>query len=186
LSQALLVIDAQQAIIDGDGDVEKGVFEKERLISNINRVVQDAVEKNIPIIFIRDTDVAGGEGPGFEVHPNIKIPSEAVVFNKAATNSFYGTPLLDYLNEHEIEHLVVMGCKTEYCIDTAVRTATVNHLDVTLVGDGHSTSDSNTLSAQQIILHHNQVLHGHYNVDNFSIVRDSEDDLFNPIHNNYR
>ena len=186
LNQALLVIDAQQALIDGDGDVEKGVFEKERLINNINKVVQEAIDKNISIIFIRDTDVAGGEGPGFEVHPEIKVPSTAVVFNKAATNSFYGTPLLDHLNEHTIEHLVVMGCKTEYCIDTAVRTATVNHFDVTLVGDGHSTSDSSILSAQQIILHHNQVLHGHYNVDNFSIVRNTDEDIFNPTHDTYR
>lgn len=186
LKQALLVIDAQQAIIDGDGGYETGVFEKEILINNINKVVQEAVGQNIPIVFIRDTDVGGGEGPGFEVHPKINVPTEAEVFNKAATNSFYGTPLLDYLNDHNIEHLVVMGCKTEYCIDTAVRAATVNKFDVTLVRDGHSTSDSSVLSAQQIIQHHNRVLHGHDNVDHFALVRNSEDDLFNPIHNQYR
>lgn len=186
VKQALLVIDAQQAIIDGDGEFETGVFEKEQLINNINKVVQAAIGKQIPIIFIRDTEVAGGEGPGFEVHPGINVPSEAAVFNKAATNSFYGTPLLEHLNEKEIEHVVIMGCKTEYCIDTAVRAATVNHFDVTLVGDGHSTSDSSTLSAQQIIQHHNRVLHGHDNVDNFALVRNSDDDLFQPTHNNYR
>jgi nicotinamidase-related amidase len=79
-----------------------------------------------------------------------------------------------------------MGCKTEHCIDSAVRTATINHFDVTLVGDGHSTSDSKNLSANQIILHHNEILHGHYNVDNFSLVRNTKEDLFTPVHNNYR
>jgi nicotinamidase-related amidase len=79
-----------------------------------------------------------------------------------------------------------MGCKTEHCIDTAVRTATVNHFDVTLVGDGHSTTDSSTLSAEKIISHHNEILHGHYNVDNFSVVRTTQEDLFQPIHDNYR
>ncbi len=186
LNQALLVIDAQTAIIDGDGNVETGVFEKERLINNINKVVQNAIDGKIPVVFIRDTDVAGGEGGGFEVHPNINVPQEAVVFNKAATNSFYGTPLLEHLKELKIEHVVIMGCKTEYCIDTAVRAATVNGFDVTLVGDGHSTSDSSNLTAQQIIQHHNRVLHGHDNVDYFSLVRNSDDDLFQPIHNNYR
>lgn len=186
LNQALLVIDAQQAIIDGDGDVEVGVFEKDRLISNINKVVQKAMDESVPIIFIRDTEVAGGQGAGFEVHPNINVPQEAVIFNKAATNSFYGTPLLDHLNELKVEHVVIMGCKTEYCIDTAVRAATVNRFDVTLVGDAHSTSDSSALTAQQIIQHHNRVLHGHDNVDNFSLVRNSDDELFNPLHNTYR
>jgi len=186
LKQALLVIDAQRGIIDGDGAYETGVFEKERLINNINKVIQDALGQNIPIIFIRDTEIGGGEGPDFQVHPDINVPEEAVVFNKTATNSFYGTPLLDHLNKNNIEHLVVMGCKTEYCIDTAVRAATVNKFDVTLVGDGHSTSDSSVLSAEQIIQHHNRVLHGHDNVDHFSLVRKAEDDLFNPIHNQYR
>lgn len=185
MKQALLVIDAQQALIDGD-HVEQGVVEKERLITNINAVVQKALDGDISIIFVRDVDVANGEGPGFEVHKEINVPSHAVTFNKAATNSFYGTTLNDYLKEQKIEHLVMMGCKTEYCLDTAVRTATVNGFDVTLVGDAHSTSDSDTLSGQQIINHHNRTLHGHYNVDNFSLVRNSDEDLFTPTHNDYR
>lgn len=185
MNQALLIIDAQQALIEGNSE-EQGVYEKERLIKNINEVIQKAEDENVPIIFIRDKDVSKGKGPGFEIHQDIKVPTHATIFNKATTNSFYKTPLNDYLKEKEIDHIVMMGCKTEYCIDTAVRAATVNQFDVTLVGDGHSTSDSSTLSAQQIILHHNSTLHGHDNVDNFSIVRNSDEDLFTPIHNNYR
>lgn len=69
---------------------------------------------------------------------------------------------------------------------TAVRTATVSQLDVTLVGDGHSTTGSSVLSAEQIINHHNKILHGHYNVDNFSMVRNAEEDLFQPQHDMHR
>ena len=185
LKQALLIIDAQQALIEGD-QVEPGVVEKERLLKNINSVIEKAVEKEIEIIFIRDVDVSKGEGSGFQVHEEIKVPADSVTFDKAATNSFYGTPLTDYLRERNIQHVVMMGCKTEYCIDTAVRTATVNGFDVTLVGDAHSTSDSNTLTGEQIINHHNRTLHGHYNVDHFSVVRNAGEDLFTPIHDNYR
>ena len=105
---------------------------------------------------------------------------------KQVINAFYETELLRYLKDIEADHLVIMGCQTEYCIDTAVRTATVNGFDVTLVEDGHSTTDSEVLSAKQIIAHHNKTLHGHYNVDNFSVVRSSEEVLFEPNHNNYR
>lgn len=185
MKQALLIIDAQQALIEGD-QVEPGVVEKERLLKNINSVIEKAVEKEIEIIFIRDVDVSKGEGSGFQVHEEIKVPADSVTFDKAATNSFYGTPLTDYLRERNIQHVVMMGCKTEYCIDTAVRTATVNGFDVTLVGDAHSTSDSNTLTGEQIINHHNRTLHGHYNVDHFSVVRNADEDLFTPIHDNYR
>ena len=79
-----------------------------------------------------------------------------------------------------------MGCATQHCIDSAVRTATVSSLDVTLVSDGHSTTDSDVLSAEQIIKHHNETLHGHYNVEHFSIVRNTEEDLFHPTHDSYR
>lgn len=50
----------------------------------------------------------------------------------------------------------VMGCATEHRIDSAVRTTTINGLDVTLVGDGQATIDSAVLSAEQIIKHHNE------------------------------
>ncbi len=71
-----------------------------------------------------------------------------------------------------------MGCATQQCIDSAVRTATIVGLDVTLVGDGHSITDSTTFNAEQIIQHHNETLDGHYNVENFSIVRNYLTGLF--------
>ncbi|MBD1381636.1 cysteine hydrolase family protein [Metabacillus arenae] len=185
MKQALLVIDAQQELIDGNKN-EKSVFNKEKLLDNINSVVKKALESNALVVFMRDKDVADGEGKGFQIHQDIKIPPASKIFDKEATNSFYGTPLLGFLQDNQVEHLVIMGCKTEHCIDTAVRTATINYFDVTLVGDGHSTTDSSTLSAEQIINHHNELLDGHYNVDHFSDVRIAQEDLFNPNHNNYR
>lgn len=185
MKQALLIIDAQQELIEGN-DQEVSVFQKEKLIENINLAIKKATESDALIIFVRDTDVAEGKGEGFQVHRDINLPADSKTFDKAATNSFYGTGLKEYLDEHEIKHVVIMGCQTEHCIDTAVRTATVSQLDVTLVGDGHSTTGSSVLSAEQIINHHNKILHGHYNVDNFSMVRDAEDDLFQPQHDTHR
>ncbi|WP_079529658.1 isochorismatase family protein [Halobacillus hunanensis] len=185
MKQALLVIDAQQELIEGNEE-EKCVFQKEKLIEHINLVINKAVESESLVVFIRDKDVAEGKGEGFQIHRDIKVPTGAEIFDKEATNSFYGTPLLNYLTEEKVEHLVVMGCKTEHCVDTAVRMATVNRFDVTLVQDGHSTTDSSTLSAEQIIGHHNDILDGHYNVDHFSDVRRAQDDLFQPRHDDYR
>jgi nicotinamidase-related amidase len=179
LKHALLIIDAQQALVET-------VFQKEKLLDNINKVIQKALQAEADIIFIRDTDVGEGKGSGFEIHLDITVPPVAKVFDKTAANAFYKTPLLAYLKDNQIEHLVIMGCKTEHCVDTAVRTATVQHFDVTLVADGHSTTDSNAIPAEIIIKHHNEALDGHYNIDNFSDVRSSDDDLFNPRHNQYR
>lgn len=185
MKQALLVIDAQQALIGGS-EIEKAVFNHSTLLKNINLVIKKASVSESLVIFIRDKDVAEGSGEGFEIHRDIDVPTNAIILDKTATNSFYRTPLLKLLQDNEIKHIVMMGCKTEHCIDTAVRMATVIGFDVTLVQDGHSTTESETLTAEQIINHHNDILHGHYNVDNFSVVRKAAENLFQPTHNDYR
>jgi nicotinamidase-related amidase len=185
LNQTLLIIDAQKELIDGT-QKESSVFNKDQLISNINKVIEKAKEAEVPVVFVRDLDVAEGKGGGFQVHNEINIPKDVKIFDKSATNAFHGTGLLNHLKTHQIEHIVIMGCKTQYCIDSAVRTATMCGLDVTLVGDGHSTTDTDILSADQIIKHHNSTLHGHDNVEHFSMVRYSEEDLFRPTHDSYR
>ncbi|AHV97646.1 cysteine hydrolase family protein [Paenibacillus sabinae] len=185
MNQALVIIDAQQELIEGK-DGEPGVFNKASLLGNINAVIDQASEMGHFVVFMRDLDVAEGKGEGFEIHQSIKVPADAIVFDKKATNSFYATPLLEALKAKQVEHLIIMGCKTEHCIDTAVRAATVQGFDVTLVEDGHSTTNNAILSAEQIIKHHNRILHGHYNVDHFSVVRKAEEDLFQPPHDIYR
>lgn len=185
MKQALLIIDAQQELLDGNQE-EQEVYRKNELIEMINRTVEKAESLGVPVVFVRDLDVASGTGRGFLVHEHIHVPQSAVVFDKKATNAFYGTKLLEYLKSNETEHLIMMGCKTENCIDTAVRMATVQGFDVTLVKDGHSTTDTKVLSAEQIIAHHNDILHGHYNVDHFSMVKSEEENVFEPTHYVYR
>ncbi|GAF64139.1 isochorismatase hydrolase [Bacillus sp. TS-2] len=185
MNQALLIIDAQQDLIEGS-EWERPVYGKEQLVVTINSVIEKAQNQNIPTIFVRDLDIAEGKGKGFDIHEKITRPARFKSFDKLATNAFYQTGLLEHLKKEHVNHLVIMGCSTQHCIDTAVRTATVNGFDVTLVADGHSTADNEQLSGDQIIQHHNQTLHGHYNVDHFSIVRTSTEDLFKPTHNDYR
>lgn len=185
MKQLLLIIDVQQELLDGSQEVNP-IYQKDRLIKNINIVIEKARISNTPIIFVRDLDVAGGYGEGFAVHNEIHIPAGAKFFDKAGTNSFHGTGLLHHLKSNDINHIVMMGCETQHCIDSAVRTATINGFDVTLVGDGHSTNGNAVLSPEQIIQHHNITLHGHYNVEHFAIVRDTAEDLFQPTHDSYR
>lgn len=51
-------IDAQQELIEGNQ--EDPVFQKEQLLGNINKVIDKAKSVNVPVIFVRDLDVAGG------------------------------------------------------------------------------------------------------------------------------
>ncbi|MDN4527560.1 isochorismatase family protein [Fictibacillus fluitans] len=185
MKQALLIIDAQQELMDGNKENEE-VYQKKEVIQTINKIIDKATHLKVPVVAVRDLDVAGGRGDGFLVHSDIQLPADTPFFDKSATSAFYGTGLLEHLQKYEIKHLVVAGCKTEHCIDTAVRMATVQGFDVTLIKEGHSTTSSKSLSAKEIIQHHNEILHGHYNVDHFSMVRSADEDVFQPLHDKYR
>lgn len=181
---ALLVIDAQTGIIE---DPSNGpVHNPAGLIQTIQHVLTEARQKSIPVLYVQDLDVAEAGEEAFAIHPAIApLPDEPVVL-KRATDSFHGTTLHEQLQANGINHLVIVGCKTEYCIDSACRKATTLGYDVTLVRDGHSTSDSAVLSGEQIIAHHNTCLHGLGNLEPFILVRHSQENVFEPTHDSYR
>jgi nicotinamidase-related amidase len=56
--------------------------------------------------------------------------------------------------------VIITGVQTEYCVDTTCRRAYSLGYHVVLIRDAHSTYDTNTLTASQIIAHHNNILGG--------------------------
>jgi nicotinamidase-related amidase len=181
---AVLVIDAQVGIIEGPS--VGPVFKKNEVLEVMKNVINRAREKNVPVIYIQDLDVGEDNPEEHQIHPSIAPLHTEIVIKKKATNAFYLTELKDTLRELKVEHLVVVGCKTEYCVDTSSRSATVLGFDVTLVADGHSTTDNKVLSAEQIIAHHNCNLHGLDNVNHFILVRDSTESIFDHKHLEYK
>jgi nicotinamidase-related amidase len=60
----------------------------------------------------------------------------------------------------DVEHLVVCGMQTEFCVDATVREAERRGFRVTLVGDAHATYPVDGMSAEQIVAHVNRVARG--------------------------
>jgi nicotinamidase-related amidase len=162
------------------------VFKKENVVTVMEAVIKKARSENIPVIYIQDLDVGIDHPVEFQIHPKLTPLSSEIVMTKKATNAFYMTNLHDVLQSKEIEHIVVIGCKTEYCVDTTSRGATILGYDVTLVSDGHSTTNNTILHAEQIITHHNCTLHGLDNIDHFILVRESTENIFEHKHLEYK
>ncbi|QMV42348.1 isochorismatase family protein [Cohnella cholangitidis] len=64
------------------------------------------------------------------------------------------------------------GVQTEYCVDTTVKSGYSHGYKVELARDCHSTYDSDELTAEQIVRHHNSVL------AQFATIVDSRDIQF--------
>lgn len=181
---ALIVIDAQVGIIEGPSIGP--IFKKEQVLEVMKHLIERARELEIPVIYIQDLDVGKNDPEQHNIHSSLlPLPGETII-KKKATNAFFSTGLQSKLNELDVEHLVVIGGKTEYCVDTTSRAATTLGFDVTLVEDGHSTTDNKVLSADKIISHHNCNLHGLDNINHFILVRGSNENVFEHKHLEYK
>lgn len=166
---ALLVIDVQVGLVAGKHPVSGA----ETLFAHINKLIAQARASETMIIYVQDVDVAPLDSPAFKVHPSIASTNPDLVIHKRAADAFYDTPLHEQLTARGIKHLVITGCKTEFCVDTTCRLAPNLGYDVTLVADAHTTTDSTVLPAAQIIAHHNRLLHGFGVDDHCVLVRET-------------
>jgi nicotinamidase-related amidase len=156
---AILVIDVQAGIIDG-----LRAYRGREVLEQINKLLSKARASNMPIIYVQHDGEAGHPlevgTHGWEIHPEIAPHQEDIIIRKRASDSFFETTLQHELEARGINHLIVAGCMTEYCVDTTSRRAISMGYDVTLVSDAHTTVDNKLLTAAQIIAHHNALLDG--------------------------
>jgi nicotinamidase-related amidase len=152
----LFVIDVQNAMFD------EPVHNGDQLLSKIGQLVAQAQASETPVIFVQHNTPAEGPmapgAPGWQIHPSLAPSARDVIIQKWHPDAFQETQLQEELSKLGVSRLIVTGLQTEYCIDTTCRRAYSLGYEVTLVGDAHSTFDSETLPAAQIIAHHNAVL----------------------------
>lgn len=174
MNTALLVIDVQV------GQIERPVFQGNEILARIKNLIDRARSSNVPVIYIQHADDAGGlfevGGHGWQIFPVVAPIDNELIISKRASDAFYETPLQTELDSRKIQNLVVVGCRTEYCIDTTCRRATTLGYNVVLAADAHTTTDNEVLSAAQIIGHHNTTLDDFGN-DNFVITTKKESEI---------
>lgn len=157
---ALLIIDVQVAMFSPlEGPP---VWNGEKVLHNIDLLLEKAREIKMPVIFIQHTnpdDPEYAEGlPTWHIHPEIEpMPGETVI-RKHYWDSFQNTILQETLEEKGITRLIAVGMQTEYCYDTTVRSALAKDYEVVVVKDGHTTFDTPLLKAEAIVAHHNRIL----------------------------
>ena len=154
----LLVIDVQRALFTDFGPL----FQEQQVLAAIKKLIASARSAGVPIIYIQHCANEGESlepsTEGWQIHPETQPSDSDTVVLKRFPDSFKNTSLQHELETRGIKHLIITGLQTEYCIDTTCREAFSRDYSVTLVSDGHSTYDSETFKAQDIIAHHNEIL----------------------------
>ncbi len=157
MKQALIIIDVQEGFFS---DKTNPVFNEYILIENINKLIENFRKRNEPIIFVRHTEAEGEElqSAEWQVYSKLNFKSEDYFINKTTPDSFLDTDLLDILNRNKVSSIVITGLQSEYCIDTACRSAFGKKIKTVLVSDAHSTYDNSIMKANEIINYHNKII----------------------------
>jgi nicotinamidase-related amidase len=167
MTTALLIIDVQNAILEGEGTPERQPAIDAALnetVGCLQSIQARARAARIPVILVQHDSGPGSSmarsSKGWDLRDEIAaVPGETIIHKKDC-DSFFQTDLQEVLEKRSISHLVVGGCMTQFCIDTTVRRAVSLGYDVTLLSDGHSTGDMGELTFAQIVTHHNALLRG--------------------------
>ena len=161
MNTALLIIDVQQGLCEGDSDGKSAAFESSQVIDRINTVSAKARAAGAPVIFIQHESTSGYlefETDAWQLAQGLHIEPTDVRIRKTTPDSFLRTDLQDVLQQHAVTNLIICGMHTEFCVDTTTRRALALGYPVVLVADAHTSAGNAHLSASQVIAHHNATL----------------------------
>jgi len=156
MGRALLIIDVQQGLCEGEG----AAWDNANVIARINRVAAHARASGVPVVFIQHEDatelVHGSRA--WQLAEGLLADPDDLRVRKTTPDSFLRTDLQALLSARGVSELIVCGMHTEFCVDTTTRRALALGYPVTLVADAHTSAGNAALTPQQVIAHHNATL----------------------------
>ena len=142
---ALMVIDVQN-------DVVANALNTFEVVSNINTLVSNARESNVPVIWVQHSDEYLVKGStGWAIVEELKpLPDEIRIY-KTHSSSFVETDLQAQLEALGTKTIIVTGAQTNYCVNATSNAGVELGYKVTLVSDAHTTEDTETEQASELI-----------------------------------
>lgn len=132
---ALLVIDVQNGVVANAHD-------RDRVIANINTLVDKARSEDVPVIWVQhSSDELPKGAENWQYVPELVRDDSEPVVHKEYGDSFEDTNLEALLAERGVGRLVVTGAQTDACIRSTLHGGFTRGYDVTLVADAHTTDD---------------------------------------------
>jgi nicotinamidase-related amidase len=161
---ALLIIDVQNAMFTYE---DATIYNEKQVLYHLVQLVEKARLSKIPIFFIQHTSLDPADefylgSSSWCIHPALAPQANESIIQKTTWDAFHLTSLQDELKNLDIHNLIIAGMQTEFCLDTTCRRAFSLGYQNVLVEDAHSTFDGRTLTASQIIQHHNAIIGGRF------------------------
>lgn len=160
MSKALVIIDVQKGMWSHPDFLpydDKGVVER------IASLIAKARAAGTPVMYVQHHNVDEPQHPlkpglpGYPFHDAIAPKSGDDVTVKHKSSAFHGTDFDTKLKARGIDHLVITGMQSEFCVNSAIRGAYERDYKITLVSDAHSTGDTRIAKAKDIVALQNMI-----------------------------
>ncbi|RKP49060.1 cysteine hydrolase family protein [Trinickia fusca] len=155
--RALIVIDVQNEYVTGDLPIEYPPVETS--LANIGRAMDAANAAGVPIVMVQQmgaaTDPIFAQGShGGELHPVVAGRAYDHLVKKDLPSAFTGTDLKQWLADHDIDTLTIVGYMTHNCDASTIYEAAHAGLHVEFLVDATGSpsyeNDAGYASAEDI------------------------------------
>lgn len=151
-NSALLVVDVQNGVV-------AGAHERDAVVANIGRLVEQARRERVPIVWVQHTEAHLARGSDkWRIVPELTPGDAEPLIEKSYGDAFEDTILETILSGLGVGRLIVVGAQTDQCIRSTLHGAFVRGYDATLVADAHTTEDGTKWGApppHMVIAHTN-------------------------------
>ena len=140
LFDALIVIDVQQALVDGHPSKE------DSFLVAVGAMIDACRRAGVPVLYVCHDGGAGDElergTDGWRVHCAVAPQAGEIVVDKRFNSAFRQTGLHETLQSLGAKRIVMCGMQTEFCFDVSVKVAFELGYDVTVPREAVTTFDS--------------------------------------------
>lgn len=152
----LLVIDTQKLITN------ENLYEFKSFVSNVKKIIHEARENSIEVIYVRHDDGIGNEltkgNDGFEIYEEFEPINEEKIFDKEVNSAFKATGLLEYLIGKGEKDIIIIGLQTDYCIDATIKCGFEHGFNIIVPAYLNTTVNNKFMSAEQSYRYYNEFM----------------------------
>ena len=167
--RALIVIDVQNEYVTGELPIEYPPVQES--LANIGRAIDAAHAYSVPVIVVQhleapDASLFARGSHGGALHPVVAERAYDHLIEKTLPSSFAGTDLADWLAEHRIDTLSVVGYMTHNCNMSTALHASHAGMKVEYLNDATGAlayeNDAGFASAEEIHRAFTVVMHARF------------------------
>lgn len=138
VTTALLVVDIQNGVAPESPA-------REETVRRVVDLVDSARAAGAAVVWVQHDDDELPHGtPAWELVAGLVPAAGDGRVSKQHRSAFSGTGLTGLLKEQGVDHVVVVGAQSLFCVDMAGKHALAEGFDVTLVSDGHFNGTTET------------------------------------------